>query len=265
MDAWWSLVKKEFRLGQPALILAIASYIVFSIIAIYFANRAGFGIEALLIVSGIAVILHVFYLVYYLLYSLEFERKRLHLWLHNPMPGYGLLLAKFVAGIFSMLITITIPIAVALTVVFISDAVAVPVSWAHIIEGGIYGFISLFFMAISIAIWFLFYWMIFLCLTRWVGTFLSFLGTFIFVIVTLNVYNWFTSLNIYDLLTQWGGINLGNMLTGLSYSMDLESGAVSEVVTDMATIYVGAILYEAVLLVIIFAAATWLLNRKVEV
>ena len=84
MTSWLNLTKKEFRLGLPAFIFSLIVLIGIFSISIMFGLSTGLLWETLTIGALAAVALHVFYLAYYLLYSLGVERKRIQLWLHNP-------------------------------------------------------------------------------------------------------------------------------------------------------------------------------------
>lgn len=262
MTAWLNLIKKEWRQGIPALILPLVAYLIVAGIAAYFGSLAESTWTALLGVSFFATTIQVFYLVYYLLHSLNAERKKTHLWLHNPMPGYSLLSAKLVAGLFSMLITFFLT----LTVLVVSLNVLFPVlpPWTDLMNFGLLGSIHIFLIALKFAAWLLFFWMIFLLFNRSLGTFISFLTTFILFIVSAAILERITNSAIYQTLTQWGqwGQNLcSELVAGLPFQK-LEG---SEACSEASAFYLGSYVFESVGVLLLFFAAAWILDRKVEV
>src|SRR5699024_382206 len=108
MNAWLALVKKEFRLGLPIFLVAVILFggsIIFGyLLGDYYGIRDGL----LLVAFGFVLTMHVLFLLFYLFYSLNYERKMLHLWLHNPMSIAGLLSSKMLTGIIYFGITFSI-------------------------------------------------------------------------------------------------------------------------------------------------------------
>ncbi|WP_332694481.1 hypothetical protein [Halalkalibacter lacteus] len=263
MSAWLSLTKKELRLGMPVFLMPIIVFIVSVSIAFYIGNRNGFAWEAVVGVAAAATGVQIFYLAYYLFYSLQSEKKKLHLWLHNPMPGYSLLLAKVAAGFVSMLITLLLTGTTVLVTVNLSSMINEQIQVANITELVFFAGIHLVLLALSFAAFFLFYWMIFLVFTRRLGTVVSFLSTFVIFVALTSFYNWFTQSLVYQKLTMWGGFQL-EMLEGISFNVD-NSGA--EVMSETAnlSLFAGSYLFETILALLLFFAASWMLDKKVEV
>lgn len=266
MTAWLNLTKKELRLGMSAFLLPIIVFIILVSIASYFGNRVDMMWEAIAFVAFGATSIQVFYLVYYLFHSLRSERKNLHLWLHNPMPGYSLLLSKITAGLVSMLITFILTATTMAVSLSQSSRLTDQLPLYSVINIGVFGGFHLFLIAINLAVWFVFFWMIFLLSTRYIGTFLSFLSTFIIFILTTSLDNWFSSTAVYKKLTMWGQFQTPELLKGLNIVGNPEH-ADSQVITETAQIhlYLGIYIFEIILVAILFIAASWILDRKVEV
>ncbi|WP_221566675.1 hypothetical protein [Alkalihalobacillus sp. TS-13] len=266
MIAWLSLTKKELRLGFISFLIPVIAFIAVAAIATFFGYRAGYTWEVLAVVSVVATGMQVFYLTYYLLSSLQSERKKLHLWLHNPLPAYALLLAKVVAGLFSMIVTLMLTVGVFFTATHLSDDFSAYIPWSLIYENAWIVGLHYFMFAIDLAVWFLFYWMIYLLLTRYIAPFFSFVVTFIIVIVTSTIYGWFTNSLFYHKITRWGEIDGSEMLK--NFQIDAE---ISKESTEFATeiggmsVYMGEYVFGIAVALLLFFVASWMLDRKVEV
>ncbi len=265
MNSWFHLFKKEFRLGLQALLIPIITFLIFTGIAGYIGGRAGFSWEAVVGVSIFATGLQVFYLIYYLFNSLQIERKKLHLWIHTPMPGYGLLSAKVAAGFVSMLITFSITATTLILAVSQSQSISEQLHGWQLTDLGLGSGIHLFLFALSFAFVFLFYWVVFLVFSRNLGSFISFLSTLVFFLITASVYSWFKTTMLYDTLTRWGEIHFSGITESINISTSMESG--TEVITEVGSfsVFAGTYLFETAVMLLLFFAASWLLDRKVEV
>lgn len=269
MTAWWNLTKKELRLGFPAFLLPLITYALLASVMFYVGSRQNMSWEMVMIVSVAVMALHLFYLVYYFYYSLQSERKRMHLWLHNPLPGYALLSAKLTAGIISMIGSLLIIGAVTALSYFFAgtfDDIFPALIWQDVVNLGIFGGVHLFLLALNFAIYFLFFWMIFLLISRYVGSFFSIILTFILFICFVSGWAWLTETPFFSILTNWGEINLVQLAQGLEFSAEATRGF-SLFLTDQgaASIYLGTYIGEALVTIALFAASCWLLDRKVEV
>lgn len=266
MTAWLNLTKKELRLGLPAFLIPIVAFFITVAITAYFGNRAGLTWE---IVTGVAIGatgIQALYLVYYLLHSLSAEKKKMHLWLHTRMPAYSLLLSKMVAAMISMGITFLITGTTFVLALNASESIPIEIPWANLLELGLLGGLHIFLFAISFAVWFLFFWMIFLLFSRSLGTFTSIILTFfLFIVLNVVLYGWFTSSGLYEMLTMWGTINLGEILSSFNVITDLETGTEVTTETSAVTVHLGTYVFDAILVLILFFASCWMLDRKVEV
>lgn len=177
MTAWLNLTKKEFRLGLPAFIFSLIVLIGIFAISTIIGLSIDLMWETLTIGAFATVALHGFYLAYYMLYSLDVERKRMHLWLHNPLPIVQLLLAKLVSGLSYMLITL-ITAAIVLWQAYVNSMVSINVSeWLTTL---ILSVITLFTTTLLLGCTYLFFWTVFMTLSKTYNDFLSFVLTFLF-------------------------------------------------------------------------------------
>lgn len=264
MNAWFALTKKELQLVLPAFLVALILFAGVLSGGYFFGNYVGFTNEILLGASSFTLAMHPLLLVIYLYYSLNTERKRLHLWLHNPMSIQGLLSAKLITGIIYMSVTFifsmisTIYFTNTITDFFAGQTMMnVVVTVASMIIAS-----SLFLAAV-----FLFYWSIFLTFSQQMNDFLSFVLTFIIFLVISWAYNQFMDLAFIDSLTKWGEIHLQDIV-GFElnfivedYTAETHGGPVS----DTAILYIGEFVKELIAAAVMFFAASWIIERKVEV
>ncbi|NEU30329.1 hypothetical protein GN156_05990 [bacterium LRH843] len=265
MSSWMSLLKKEIRLGLPAFLIPVIAFIVVAGIGSYIGYRHGFGIEGFTGIAILATGAQMFYLPCYLFFSLQAERKKLHLWLHNPLPGASLIGAKVVAGLISMLLTILITGVTGLIALSISENVP-DLQWDSVINLSFFGGVHLVLFSLSFAACFIFFWMIYLMFTRSIGTFLSFLSTFILFVASTSLFGWFSNSSLYAKLTMWGEVPLTGLAQHLNFFTDVQMGNI-DVGSNIEpiSVFIGGYVFETILALILFFAACWILDRKVEV
>src|SRR5690625_4660682 len=258
MTAWLNLTKKEFQLGLPAFIFSLVALIGIFSISIMFGLSTELTWETLTIGAFTTVALHVFYLAYYLLYSLGVERKRMHLWLHNPLPIESILLAKLISGLVYLFITL-VTAAIVLWQAYSNSAVSIHLNeW---LNTAIPTVIALLLTALVLGCTYLFFWTIFMALSRNYNDFLSFVITFIFFLIAASLLNMISNLSF---LTDWGVINSGSVLSGFELNISNENHHYE--IENVTTIfYIGHFVRDLVLAVLLFAGSSWILDRKVEV
>ncbi|SDJ99311.1 hypothetical protein [Sediminibacillus albus] len=262
MSAFLSLTKKELRLGVPVFLVPIIIFIVAVGVAAYFGGRSGVAWEAIAVVSVSATAIQIFYLLYYLSFSLKSERKKLHLWLHNPLPGYSLLLAKLCAGLVSMLVTFIVTGGTLLAAVQSSSFASQLQAELKLANLSVFGGAHIWLFAIDFAIYFMFFYMIYLLFSRFFGGFLSFSFTFILFGGLTYLWGLFTETSLHQTLTGWGEIQFNGFVFKRSFDA---SGMEVFTELDMVHVFLGSYLFEAVIVVLLFIAASWMLDRKVEV
>lgn len=261
MSAWLALTKKEFRLGFPVFITALILY-AGMMVGAYFLGKQINHEEALMMMSFAFVIaLHVLFLVFYLYYTLSSERKRLHLWLHTPMSIAGLLLSKLFTGIVFMAITFIVSLSVA--ALFFNQ------HFDFFNEQTIFNIMGLstvtvFNGAIWLAVTFIFFWSIFLTFSQRINDFFSFILTFILFLIIGWIYSLILSIGFVETITTWGPINVGDILVGFEFDY-IDNAFEANTLSEASIFYIGHFIRDLIVTIIMFFAACWMIDRKVEV
>ncbi|GGH74022.1 hypothetical protein JOD43_000190 [Pullulanibacillus pueri] len=266
MDAWWHLFKKEFRLGMPAMLFTIIAFVVIVGLAGYFGIKHGQGTEPAIIAALILIPIHVFYLICYMFDSLQKERKKLHLWLHNPLPGYSLLLAKLVSGLMAMTITLFLCcVVVFIGLNFQNDFREIfdVFTWPNIISTGLFSLINIYLLALDFCIWFIFLWVIYRMLSRRLGGLISFIISLALFCLLVYLENLLAKTHVYDVLTHWGRISIVDIVSGFNFNFSLDPG--SHIPADTTAFYLGSYVFEAIIVIILFLISSWILDKKIEV
>jgi hypothetical protein len=275
MKVWWSLIKKEFRLMQPFLLINGLVLFISGVVGVYLALQFHSGVPSLILF--IAMIWHYIYLLVYLLISLRKERRYAPIWHHSPQSGWCLLSAKFTVGLVMLSLSLTL-----FTVLWLEimpmDYHANPdpsQSWG--------GFPFLVFIQFLVQHnWGL---LVIIFLLR--ALLLAALGVFIYYIRDMIKYflrGWrkilfpilfgaafhlivrFTDTSLYDALFYWGGFDLPK----LSFLISSDASTSSQMHHIPYSLIVGKLtlgdmLYRFLLTSFCFYTAGWLLDRKVEV
>ncbi|MFS0561384.1 hypothetical protein AB1K91_11640 [Terribacillus sp. 179-K 1B1 HS] len=261
MKAWLALVKKEFRVGLPILLLAVVLFLVGLVIVAATTYRFGHVWDAVGIIGLVWGSGHFFFLAIYMLYSLGVERKKLHLWLHNPMHASGLLAAKLVTGTVYMIISLLIVSIAAYLgglhfVEFSND------TWFKI---GIIAFLHVVSFSIDFSVYVILAYVVFLLLERYMPSFLS--GTVVFIgwwVFAYLSYGLIVDTKFYTAITEWGRIDLGFIANSLQFDISVKE-AIVNFQGENTFIYAGNYVIELITILIIFFIASWLLDKKVEV
>lgn len=261
MNAWGGLLKKEFRLGLPGLYLGLI------ILAVWF----GFGafLQWKLNEPGIlfgfsmaAIVFHIFFLPVYMLISVNGEKGRMHLWLHSPHSGTVLLLAKLLNGLFVMLLSLCISLAIS-SLAFNLDHSIVQDTIAQLNNKLLFfiqALIHLIVASIYLTIWGIFLWVLSIVLKRVTGKF-NWIAMLFIIIIGLSLINSWESSSLFDMLTHWGSISSG--LAG--FEMNVQDETVNFQSAGIGKIFLGNYVYYAIVSLIVFFTSGWMLDRKVEV
>lgn len=271
MNAWFALLKKEFQLSLPAFLMAVIFLGGIFGAAYFLGSSTGLQYELLAAVSTFVIPLHLFSLVFYLFYSLSMERKRLHLWLHNPMAIEGLLSTKLLTGF--IYTTITFTVSLTLSVIFFHNLTNLfnPSTMFNLIMT-IAASILLF--GLSIAITFLFFWSIYLALSQKMNDFFSFILTFILFIILASGYGTFMDLAFMQALTNWGPITVEDIILNFQLeeimfnyqiTLDMTDNTLGGQPYDSSILYMGDFVIGFIKSVILFFISAWIIDKKVEV
>jgi hypothetical protein len=122
--------------------------------------------------------------------------------------------------------------------------------------------ISVFYMGLLFAFSILLFWSIFLSLSQRINDFLSFILALMIFSFVAYWYQFFIDLDFIRTLTNWGGIQVNDIITGFEFSTDaLEAGVTSE----MSILYIGQIIRDLIAAAIMFIIACYIIDKKVEV
>lgn len=262
MEAFKGLFIKEIKIMRNWFLIGIG-ILIFSYLSGLGLSRYFDETVVLPIISILVVVAHVFYLPVYLINSLNIE-GRSQLWLHNPNHGSKLFLAKLAAGIVYFLISFLIALFMAdwqinhsIFARSFNQFTEVALPNLNLI-GAALGLASLY-----LGIWVLFYWSFFHSLKAIpsVKTFRWPIMIGVWVLLT-TASNYIQNLPFYKKLKNIGVIHLDSMKT-----IKFEAGktSASAGLVDSAQISImNGVIYSLVA-VMVFLAAVWLLERKVEV
>lgn len=262
MNAWVGLLKKEFRTTRTFVFVTLGALAVFMVATYLFSLRVGHPI-ALFGLAFIPIGLHIGYMVVYMLLSLNAESKRLHLWLHTPQPATQLLAAKLVNGLTGFLLTM-IP-----SFLFLLYGTSRFNQWAEIYQhmsinagvlfrGALIIAISILFGAILLSLWVVATWTIYqVCKTR-IGRW-GILAAFGFLLLSTYIMGIFEGTTLYHFLTDWGHFSLLELVNFEALNLPGDYGVIED------QIPFGAVVYQVVIGILLFALSSVLLDRKVEV
>lgn len=255
MGAWVGLLKKEWRLGLPAFLIPLFLTILCLGLGAYGFYRSGEPL-VLMAVALSAIGGHLLYLPWYMAYSINGEQGKLHLWLHNPQSGYQLLLAKYVCGLITMVLSMTLPYLVLFTlkhhITFLKGDYLLLFGWLTLC--------FIVFFSLYLTVWGVFLWTLSRTLVPYFGR-LRWLVMFGLIIVGTWLFSLWESTPLFDVLTHWGALEVDFTkvelkVGGDGFEVGLEEGEL---------IYLGSFLYYSVVIFFVFLLSGWLLDRKVEV
>ncbi|RDW20135.1 hypothetical protein CWR48_05355 [Oceanobacillus arenosus] len=261
MNAWLFLTKKEFRLGLPSFLMVLIFFSGIIAGGVFAGNQFGFEDEFMSIALAIVLGLHTLFLVVYLYYSLNAERRRLHLWLHTPMSIAGLLASKLFTGVVYMLSTFIISIILAI------QSFKNTFSFVH--QESLFNSIGSTSVIVLIAALFmgsvfLLFWSVYLTFSQKWNDFISFLLTVVLIFVSVWAYAGLLDIPFLQALTNWGAIHAGDIFIGFEMSY-IEDSFDIQTMEEATVFYIGHFVRDIFFAVIMFIAACWIIERKVEV
>lgn len=262
MNAWGGLWRKEFRQHRLSMVVWIAAEIVF-FFAIYslMARFEGTREAMLALFIVLVVLFHIILCAVYLRNSLHQEAKRLNLWLHNPQPGYRLLLSKVVNAIGYLLVSMAISYVV---VVFpfhdLLTHLGVSITRSDFARFSGVLFAQLAAFSVFLGIWVMFFWVVYRVMVTRIGKWA--VAALIFIILLIgNGLDWFEKTALFSSLTHWGGVAV--VPSGLEFTMSEQH--VDFEVGHMFTLHAGFYVFWLVILMILFFLSSWLIDKKIEV
>lgn len=267
MNPWSGLIKKEFRQMRLVFLLLLGLEIVFFAGSFYISSREvkvfgeNVGATVLATYTVLIIGLHVFYLLGYMLASLQQEGKRMNLWLHNPQSGRTLLLAKLLIGLLMLLVSL---IVCYLGLLFpfqsVLQSMQAIVTRGEIAELGGLALLHVAIIAVYLAIWAMFLWTLYQVFASRIGKF-SIFAIIVFVILVLNGFDLIQQTHLYTLATQWG--KLSHLPTSFELNADPENFNMQT--GHLVPLYVGNYVFHFAVILMLFFLSSWLVDKKVEV
>ncbi|MCQ6265287.1 hypothetical protein M1K46_06385 [Fictibacillus sp. WQ 8-8] len=252
MNPWLGQLKKEYRLGKGGVLGALIALFLYLGLGVYTAWRMGKP-ETFFAFCAFAVMMHVVYMAGYLCVSYFLEQKTLHIWLQTPMSVCKLLLAKLVNGFAALALSLFITSVVTLiagTMVMDIFQFNSDMAWSDVIYIGTFLVIHILLISFYIGLGLTFLWAIYLVTTKNLGKVSGWvIGLGVFFFGPWLLAKW-EDTKVFDALFIWGKVNL-------KYS-DFVYGVFKHV-------YIGYYFYHLLLAIVLFLAASWLIERKVEV
>lgn len=256
MKNWSGLLKKEFRVTR-ALLLSVIAFDLLVMIGIFLAAARW---EVPYLVPGIGgglAFMHVFFLPLYLLISLNSEGSKLHLWLHNPQSGNRLLGAKILNGLLALLLSLGVVGFLSLIAYYMEPSnIQLPIDNVWLL--GFYILTGILAAGISMGVWVTFYWTFYQVLKTYIRRW-----ALLLVLMLMGLVSWFTAwfsdTRLSEILFDWGYVQFPSPL-----SMEITQEAF-ELSTSTVPFPIGGVVFDAIILVVIFIFSSWLLDRKVEV
>lgn len=265
MTAWLSMIRKDFRMGRGMLLLPIIAIIIilgFSEFLKFKIGENGFLFAMAVFMLGI----HPGFMVIYFVKTLRSESKRMHLWLHNPLSGFALLGSKLVSGVMTLIVSLI------LTTLLLFLAMnydiklfqTTPFTVSDTLQVVNFITINIFLSSIYFAMWYMFYWSVYITLKSRIGKGFSILGTFIVFFIINNLNGLFKESAFYSALTNWGSLHImipQHIVTAIGMLRNFNVN----MVTDHIVVNVGVYVFYAIVSMLLFIVSSWLLDHKVEV
>ena len=256
MRNWNGLLRKEFRVTR-SLLLGIIAFDLLVMIGFFLASARWEVPYLTAIIGGVLAFMHVFFLPIYLLISLNHEGRHLHLWLHNPQSGARLLGAKLLNGILVLLLSIGLVSMLSLLAYNIETSTfQLPIENVWLF--GFYLLTVIVTGSIYAGVWVTFYWTFYKVMRTYIGKW-----AFLLILVLVGFVSWFGSwfsgTRLSEVLLDWGYVQLPSPL-----NMEVSQ---QEFGLNVASFPfpIGNVIFDMIILIVIFIAACWLLDRKVEV
>ena len=260
MNAWWNLLKKEYRMARTSTAVHLGIIIIIGLWVVYSnLNRP----NVVLASASFLVIFAAFYPAIFMLKYINKEIKHgTHLWLHSPQPAWMLISAKLAMALAVMLsILLLITLFVYITIFSAPEHTGIILENLALVSKsvGFYLFLAIIGFSIYIASWSTLIIVVTASARKMLGRYKWLAGFATFYLGTWGVgklqQTW-----LFDSLTQWGPfkinlVNINQLPANNHYSFPF---------TDIQ-LYAGQIIIPIILSLALFALSSWLLDNKVEV
>ncbi|OQP01499.1 hypothetical protein IC801_09715 [Geobacillus sp. 44B] len=260
MSPWIGLLKKEWRISKMWIITTVGIVIAVNIVAYLLALKYDEPIT-MFVPSLIVTCLHAFYMLIFMALSLQTEAKRLHLWLHTPQPAFRLVSAKLLIAFGSLLVSLFVSaLFTYIASLEIKERYFHEEMWNHelFIQSGVLAVLSIMLLSIHMAVWCLFYWVIYRICKQMFAKLSGLIVALIYFLLGW-LFSLFMKTNVYEWLTGWGKIAMPGVM--FKYNTTEEWIMIEKI----ETMSIGAVVFYGIMAVLVFCASIWLIDRKVEV
>jgi hypothetical protein len=246
------LLKKEWRISKLWIWTTVGIVIAVNMAAYLLALKYDEPMT-MFIPSLIVTCLHAFYMLMFMALSLQTEAKRLYLWLHTPQSVFRLVSAKLLIAFGSLLVSLFVSVLFTyIASIGIKERYFHEEMWNHdlFIKSGMLAALSIALLSIHMAVWCLFYWVIYrICkqmfpkLSGLIVALIYFLFGWLFLL--------FMKTNVYEWLTGWGKV----AMPGVAFKYNTTEGWV--MIEKIETISIGAVVFYAIIAVLVFCASIY--------
>ncbi len=265
--SWLSLYRKELRLTKTKFLINIGFLSALAILLYILMERYSPFLITLLVP---VVLAHLFYMFFAMIDTLrqEWKQKTTVFWLNIPKSGWMLLTAKFVAAATQLLVSLSLTMVILYA--FLQQQ-----RKNLLIDPAVMNFITEQFQTYW---WILFFGILIASLQGGaIATFIYMtaksvrkLGWLLGIgIVVAAGWLWlkFQGTAMYQAITEWGVIMSGKtLMESLSFHFDSLSNDpdIQMAVTNNVVLYAGTAVVDLLIVIIVLAISSWLLDQKVE-
>ncbi|MET1248609.1 hypothetical protein ABWW58_07470 [Sporolactobacillus sp. STCC-11] len=261
MSIWFALFKKELRLGWMAFIIFLVLQLLMMGIGIFMDMRfdGGAGTPPAVISVMLTVCL-LFYVPVYLLFNTIQERKTFHLWLQNPLPAWSVLLAKLSGAIVYLVVTSIVVGSYTWVSLLRLNDFPQELSLSRI---AVLAVLILLWCGIGGGVTFLFLWTVQRTMRSRIGKW-SWLVLIVGIGIYLYIDTKLTQSGVVDFLTNWGQIPDSSLINFVTPKSTGTPGVFSDVIVDSSSLYVGSLVFDLLITVIVFSITAWLTDHELE-
>ncbi|WP_377890459.1 hypothetical protein [Alkalihalobacillus sp. R86527] len=256
MKNWSGLLRKEFRVTRTLLLGAMA-FDLLVMVGFFLASARWEFPYLTTIIGGVLAFMHVFFLPLYLLISLNSEGSKLHLWLHNPQSGTRLLGAKIMNGLLALSVSLGV-VSVLTLVAYYTEPSDLQLPIDNVWLLGFYILAVILAANISMGVWLTFYWTFYQVLKTYIRRWALLLVLMLIGLISWFG-GWFSGTRLGEVVMEWGYVQFPT-----AFSMEF-SQQEFDFSTSTVPFPIGSVIFDAIILVVIFFITCWLLDRKVEV
>lgn len=245
MRQWSALFIKDFKLSRTVFFIGLVMNVLTAMLTLYMGRVAD---DSLLMFVPLAIIaaIHVTYIPAVVFIGLKTEGNHLTLWLNNPQPAFRLLLSKIANGL--MMIMISLSMLYALSGLLIVPKFGfIETYWTDTWRLGSFIFPNIIWVSIELSVWMMVLWALYQYLKIKIGGW-SRVAVAGAAILSGGIDALFKTSKPYRFITEWGGI---------SYKFPT-------ILSDPIQTYIGAYVYDFVIIVGLFILTAWLVDNKVE-